>query len=209
MLQPVHSQVLQDVAKRLNKAFHAFFRRVKNGETPGYPRFKSFGRYHSFTYPQGGYALRDARLHLSKIGDVQIKLHRPIEGAIKPCTIVVKNGCYYVVFSGEVEAVPLPETDAMVGVARSTFTPLPAPSVYRQLWCRTGHRLRTRRDTSYHLWPPQTIQDCGSHFFVVNRHGHPGNDHTALWTGHGDPERSVSRSRSRQRIGNRVVREPK
>ncbi len=94
VLQSVHSQVLQDVAKRLDKAFQAFFRRVKNGEKPGYPRFKSFGRYHSFTYPQGGYAMRDGRIHLSKIGDVKVKLHRPIEGTIKTCTIVAKNGHY-------------------------------------------------------------------------------------------------------------------
>jgi len=38
--QDIHSQVLQDVLKRLDKAFQAFFRRVMNGETPGYPRFK-------------------------------------------------------------------------------------------------------------------------------------------------------------------------
>jgi putative transposase len=114
-LQSVHSQVLQDVAKRLDKAFHAFFRRVKNGEKPGYPRFKSFGRYHSFTYPQGGYALRDGRIHLSKIGDVKIKLHRPLEGTIKTCTIVTKNGHYYAVFSCEVEAVSMAPSQAMMG----------------------------------------------------------------------------------------------
>src|SRR5712692_10530180 len=49
--QAIHSQVQQDVLKRLDKAFAAFFRRVKNGETPGYPRFKSGDRYDSFTYP--------------------------------------------------------------------------------------------------------------------------------------------------------------
>ncbi len=76
MLQSVHSPMLQDVAKRLDKAFHAFFRRVKNGEKPGYPRFKSIGRYHSFTDPQGGYAIEQGRVHLSKIGDVKMKLHR-------------------------------------------------------------------------------------------------------------------------------------
>ncbi len=37
--QDIHSQVQQDVLKRLDKAFDAFFRRVKNGEDPGYPRY--------------------------------------------------------------------------------------------------------------------------------------------------------------------------
>ena len=44
-LKNVHSQVLQEIVKRVDLAFQAFFRRVKNGETPGYPRFKGYGRY--------------------------------------------------------------------------------------------------------------------------------------------------------------------
>src|SRR6476646_8183369 len=50
----VHSQVLQDVLTRLDRAFQAFFRRVKNGETPGYPRFQGVTRYNGFTYKQFG-----------------------------------------------------------------------------------------------------------------------------------------------------------
>ena len=47
--QDVHSQVLQDVLRRVQKAFDAFFRRVRNGEQPGYPRFQGKNRYDSFT----------------------------------------------------------------------------------------------------------------------------------------------------------------
>ena len=50
----VHSQVLQDVVLRIDRAFKAFFRRVKAGEKPGYPRFKGRNHSHSFTYPQVG-----------------------------------------------------------------------------------------------------------------------------------------------------------
>ena len=39
----VHSQILQDVLKRLDKSFQHFFRRVKQGDTPGFPRFKGGG----------------------------------------------------------------------------------------------------------------------------------------------------------------------
>ncbi len=85
--QDIHSQVQQDVLKRLDKAFDAFFRRVKNGQTRGYPRFKSGDRYDSFTYPQGGYEIIGNRLHLSKIGHVKIKVHRKMQGRIKTCTI--------------------------------------------------------------------------------------------------------------------------
>jgi putative transposase len=43
-LQQVHSQVVQDVALRLNKALDASFRRLKSGETPGSPRYRGTGR---------------------------------------------------------------------------------------------------------------------------------------------------------------------
>ena len=102
--QQIHSQVLQDVLLRLDKAFKAFFRRVKNGEEPGYPRFQGRNRYDSFTYPQGGYSLTEKHVTLSKIGTVKIKLHRKIEGAIKTCTIKYEAGQWYAVFSCEVAA---------------------------------------------------------------------------------------------------------
>src|SRR5262245_37436003 len=82
-LSCVHSQVLQDVLRRLDKAFDAFFRRIKAGEKPGFPRFRSRSRYDSFTFSQSGFAIEQSKLRLSKIGRVKIKLHRPIEGKIK------------------------------------------------------------------------------------------------------------------------------
>jgi putative transposase len=54
---------LQDVIQRVDRAFQAFFRRVKNGETPGYPRFQGRNRYNSFTYPQF-----ENGTHLDRIG---------------------------------------------------------------------------------------------------------------------------------------------
>src|SRR3990172_2978878 len=79
-LNKVHSQVLQDVTMRVDLAFQAFFRRVKAGEEPGYPRFKGKGQYDSLTYPQygNGVALNENVLRLSKLGDVKVVLHRPV-----------------------------------------------------------------------------------------------------------------------------------
>jgi putative transposase len=111
----IHSQVLQDVAKRLDKAFQAFFRRVQHGEKPGYPRFQGKNRYDSFTYPQLGFKIEGKFLKLSKIGNVRVKLHRQIEGKIKTCSIKRKNGKYYACFSCEVEAKPA-STNKRVGV---------------------------------------------------------------------------------------------
>lgn len=73
--QGVHAQVLQDVLRRLKKAFDNFFRRVKAGQNPGYPRFRGEGRYKSFTYPQSGFKLEGTRLTLSKIGSIRVFKH--------------------------------------------------------------------------------------------------------------------------------------
>ncbi len=116
-LANVHSQVLQNVAVRIDLAFKAFFRRVKAGEKPGYPRFRGKGRYDSFTFPQSGFSLDGNLLRLSKIGSVRVVLHRPVEGVIKTCTIRRSStGKWYVMFSCEWEPTPLPANAEAVGI---------------------------------------------------------------------------------------------
>jgi len=118
-LTEVFSQTLQNVQERVDLAFMAFFRRVKSGEEPGYPRFKGKGWYDSFTYPQLGFKLNNGVLRLSKIGDIKIKLHRPIEGKIKRLTVRrAATGKWYACFSVEVIDLPkLPWKDgSLVGV---------------------------------------------------------------------------------------------
>jgi putative transposase len=112
----VHSQVLQQTLKRLQRAFDNFFRRVKNGEKPGYPRFKPASRYDSFTYPQGGWKLDGDKLTLSKIGSVRLRLSRPIEGIIKTCTIKRQVDGWFVIFTVEDEPKPLQKTGHAVGI---------------------------------------------------------------------------------------------
>lgn len=113
----IHSQVLQDVLKRLDKAFAAFFRRVKRGEKPGFPRFHSRARYNSFTFSQSGFAIESGKLKLSKVGRVKIKLHRPIQGRIKTLSIKrIGAGKWFACFSVEVEPQPLPESTEVVGI---------------------------------------------------------------------------------------------
>jgi putative transposase len=102
----IHSQVLQDVLTCVDKAMDNFFRRVKNGEKAGYPRFKSGDRYDSFTYTQSGFEIIKGKLNLSKIGRVKIKLHREIQGTIKTCTIKREADQWYVVFTAEYEFDP-------------------------------------------------------------------------------------------------------
>jgi putative transposase len=98
----VHSQVLQNVLKRVNKSIENFF----NGF--GFPRYKSRNRYDSFTYPQSGFELleKDKKLSLSKIGTMRIVLHREIEGKIKTCAIKRDVDQWYAIFTVDTEKTP-------------------------------------------------------------------------------------------------------
>ena len=119
-LKLVHSQVLQNIAIRLDLAFQAFFRRVKEGaQNPGYPRYKNWGRYRSITYPQygNGVEIRDNDLIVSKIGRVKVVWHRPVEGQIKTVSLKrSRTDKWYVTFSVEVAPKRLPPTEHVVGV---------------------------------------------------------------------------------------------
>jgi len=113
----VHSQVLQDTLRRVDKTFGAFFRRCRNGDRCGYPRFKPASRYDSFTYPQSGFRLEGDKLHLSKIGSCRVRLSRPIEGTIKTCMIKREPDGWYVVFTVEEnQSRFFPKTARAVGI---------------------------------------------------------------------------------------------
>ncbi len=117
----VNSQVLQDVVQRVDRAFQAFFRRARAGETPGYPRFHGRNRYNSFTYPQvgehGGARLDNGFLVLSKIGLVAVRWSRPLEGTPKTVTISREADGWYACFScADVPMQPLPATGQETGI---------------------------------------------------------------------------------------------
>lgn len=115
-LNNAFSQCLHNAQARVDLAFKAFFRRVKAGEKPGYPRFKSSDRYDSFTFPQHGFKIIQNKLSISKVGFVKIKLHRPIDGIIKTCTIRRQTGKWYACFSVEYEPKPLRKSNKAIGI---------------------------------------------------------------------------------------------
>jgi len=128
--QEIASHVLQDVILRLKRAYDDFFRRVHNGEQPGYPRFQGRNRYDSFTYPDGaGWKLDAAarpaakkgivrvNLKLSKIGTVKLHLHRDIAGTIKTLTIKREGEHFYAIFTCEIgKPDPFPTSHEDVGI---------------------------------------------------------------------------------------------
>ncbi|KAB2905961.1 MAG: IS200/IS605 family element transposase accessory protein TnpB [Anaerolineae bacterium] len=94
----VHSHVLQAAIEDLDRAFHAFFRRVKAGEEPGYPRFKSHKRWHRMGFKQygSGFKVEGRRLKISGVGRIKVRWHRPHQGEIRTCRVVRKAGRWYV-----------------------------------------------------------------------------------------------------------------
>jgi putative transposase len=100
----------------------AFFRRLRTGEKPGYPRFRGTGRYDSITFPQVPIGCRlnaeEKRLRVANVGQVKVFLHRQVEGTPKTATISRSStGKWYVCFSCEcAEPSPLPATGQRVGI---------------------------------------------------------------------------------------------
>lgn len=115
----IHSHILQVVVADLDKAFQAFFRRVKAGEKPGYPRFKGRNRFAGFGLKEhgNGFKVDGRRLKLWGVGRIAVRWHRETEGKIKTCRIVCKAGKWFVAFFCEVEKPePLPKTGQEIGI---------------------------------------------------------------------------------------------
>jgi putative transposase len=116
----VHSQVTQDVIKRVDTAFQRFFVGLTAHRKVGYPRFKAATQYNSFTYPQYGNGvnvLANGQLRLSKIGEVAVAWSRPMVGEIKTVTLVHTADTWYVCFScANVPVEPHVPTGQTVGI---------------------------------------------------------------------------------------------
>ena len=126
----LHSDILQDALRRLDKAYQAFFRRVRAGEEPGFPRFKGEGRYRSMTFSHLSKCLiRDvhrkyARVVVPKVGHLKIRYHRPLpDGNIKNLTITRRASGWYVLIVVEVpDPVKVPVEDTIgVDVGLNAF----------------------------------------------------------------------------------------
>ena len=111
----LHSQVLQDVIKRVDFAFDRFTKPDKNGNRSGKPKFKGKHYYNSFTYPQFDNCdiTKDERgrncVNLSKIGLVPLILHRPIPDgfSVKTGTIIRGADGWYISITLEDKSVPV------------------------------------------------------------------------------------------------------
>jgi putative transposase len=91
--------------RRLDRAFQSFFKRIKAGETPGYPRFKARNRFHTVEFLSygNGCHVKGNRVYFQHVGRVRFKLHRPIEGTIKTVSFTRQADGWHVVFTCDIE----------------------------------------------------------------------------------------------------------
>jgi putative transposase len=153
----VYSEVLQNVLKTLDKAFQNFFRRIKNGEKAGYPRFKGKNRYDSLQFNNKGFKLNGKQLSVSKIGNIKVRLSRelPADAIVKTLNIKRSVNGWFCTLTFEYKPVPLPKNRKKIGIdvgienfaALSDGTFIQNPRFYEagQAELRTAQRRVARR----------------------------------------------------------------
>ncbi|WP_458248551.1 RNA-guided endonuclease InsQ/TnpB family protein [Streptomyces sp. MAI_2237] len=115
----------QATLRRLDKAFAAFFRRVKCGDKPGYPRFRGVNWFDTVDFPKDGDGCRwdstphdhVTRVRFQGVGHVKVNQHRPVVGTVKTVSVKREGKRWYVVLTAEqAQPEPLPATGSVVGI---------------------------------------------------------------------------------------------
>ena len=115
----------QATLRRLDKAFAAFFRRIKSGQTPGYPRFRSVSWFDTVEFPKDGDGVRwdstphdrVTRVRFQGVGHVKVNQHRPVAGKVKTVSVKREGRKWFVVLTAEQDQPePLPATGSVVGI---------------------------------------------------------------------------------------------
>lgn len=83
------SPIQRSPLRRIDRAFKAFFRRVKTGEKPGYPRFKARNQYDSFDVDGRNFRMEDGSIIITKLGGFRFKTSCHIKG--EPRSMVVSR----------------------------------------------------------------------------------------------------------------------
>ncbi|MCX4905039.1 transposase [Streptomyces sp. NBC_00878] len=115
----------QATLRRLDKAFAAFFRRIKAGDKPGYPRFRGVNWFDTVEFPKDGDGCRwdsaphdpITRVRLQGVGHVKVNRHRTVVGKVKTVSVKREGRKWFVVVTAEQgQPEPLPATGSVVGI---------------------------------------------------------------------------------------------
>ena len=148
-----------------------------------FPRFRPRSRYHSITFQSSGDGCRllpAGKLKLQGVGQIKVKLHREVKGKIKTVTVKREAGKWYVCFSVECQAKPLPQSAASVGVevglrafaTLSDGTEIKNPRYYREALARLrkAQRKVARRKKGSHRRRKAVRVLQAAHAHVKNQH---------------------------------------
>ena len=171
---------MRDPLRRVERAFQAFFRRVRKGEKPGYPRFRSRRRYDSLTWDEA-WSIRERRLALQGIGHIKVRWHRELPAAATVCTVTVRRvaGRWYACFALVLSVTPCDRTaKPAVGIdlgvlnfmALSTGELIAGPRAYRAATrrLRVAQRRLSRRAKGSRRWRNAAILLARQHERISN-----------------------------------------
>jgi putative transposase len=197
-LGQINASSMQQLLRRVDKAFKAFFRRVKAGETPGYPRFKSRKRFRSMEYRYGdGCKLifeqsGQVRLRVQNVGQIKVKYHRslPEDAQIKHVVLKKNLGKWYLFLMLDIpDPQPLLATGQQIGIdmglrwllALSDGTIIENPRWYQQALkrLRIMQRKLSRQKTGGYRWRKTCFQIAKLHHKIANQR----RDFWHQWTG--------------------------
>ena len=115
----------QATLRRLDKAFQAFFRRIKSGDTPGYPRFRGANWFDTVGFPKDGDGCRwdstphdpTTRVRFQGVGHIKVNQHRAVAGRVKTISVKREGRKWFVVLTAEQDRPePLPATGSVAGI---------------------------------------------------------------------------------------------
>ena len=181
-LREVDKCALQNTLKQLDAAFQNFFRRVKKGETPGYPKFKS-KKHHKQSYQtNSNIKIFNNAIQLPKLGKVKCRISKTVQGRILSATVSRSaSGKYYVSLCCRLDhdMPKLPDTGAVVGldvgiksfVASSDGVEYANPKHLRQSEKKLARLQRqlSRKTKGSANWNKARIQVARLHEHIINQ----------------------------------------
>ncbi len=186
----LNASSLQHLLRRLDKAYAAFFSRIKEGKNPGHPRFKPPQRFNSLEYTYGDGCKLDAEesyprfnLYIQNVGNIKVKFHRwlPQDAVIKHVIIKCKNGKWYAYLMIEVPDPVFPEPNGLpavggdMGLLRlltlSDGVMIDNPRWLRQALAelRRAQRVLSRRKKGSHRRKKAALQVAKLHEHIANQ----------------------------------------
>jgi putative transposase len=177
----VHSQILQQALRDLDTAYQHFFRRVRGGKVPGFPKFKRKGQKDSFRYPSG-VKVKKGRVYLPKIGWVKYRDSQSVDGRILQATVKREGEHWFISFACEIEMPsPMPaaiKEDKAIGIdmgiknfaALSDGTFIENPRFLNKVLAklRRAQRLLARKTKRSKAWKRQVAKVVRLHIKVKN-----------------------------------------